>query len=359
MSARPEAQDERLILLGVRDVSKRYQRSSPSTASRCRSTPASPWRCSAPTAPASRHRPDTHPRDRPRSRRGPDRRAGAACGLRPRGAPARHRLRALSGAHRCDRPVRRGERPRRRLGAARGVRPITAQPRARRSRVPADRAGGRAGTLVARLSPAERRLVMIARALVAEPKTMILDEPTAAGSADREADRIVTVLTHLRATGMSIVYISHRMGEITRICDTVLVLRDGRVVMEAAASRRSVSEAVVVGFAAPRAVGRPDAGVEPPPAPGSAAQQPTRSAVPACATARSLEHRSRCGVARSWDSPACSGRAGPRFCEPQRASTRSATARSRSWPAAALGLPTTRSRPAWRCRRIAAARAAC
>jgi ABC-type sugar transport system ATPase subunit len=103
-------------------------------------------------------------------------------------------------------------------------------------------------TLVGRLGQAERRLVMIARALVMNPKTMILDEPTAA-LADREADRIVSVLTELRTGGMSLVYISHRMGEIARTCDAVVVLRDGRVVMRANASPESVRRAVAVGFA--------------------------------------------------------------------------------------------------------------
>jgi ABC-type sugar transport system ATPase subunit len=104
------------------------------------------------------------------------------------------------------------------------------------------------GTLVARLGPAERRLVMIARALVMVPNTMILDEPTAA-LADREAERIVSVLSELGRRGMSLVYISHRMGEIARICGSVVVLRDGHVVMEAPASPESVRRAVEVGFA--------------------------------------------------------------------------------------------------------------
>ncbi len=126
--------------------------------------------------------------------------------------------------------------------------------RSRSSRAAVERVCTRIGldvtpeTLVGRLGPAERRLVMIARALVMDPKTLILDEPTAA-LADREADRIVSVLTELRATGMSLVYISHRMGEIARTCDAVVVLRDGRVVMRADASPESVRRAVAVGFA--------------------------------------------------------------------------------------------------------------
>jgi len=104
-----------------------------------------------------------------------------------------------------------------------------------------------AQTLVRDLSPAAQRLVMICRALVVHPSTLILDEPTAA-LADREADRMVEVLNQLRSEGLSVVYISHRMEEISRLCDTVIVLRNGRVVMTAPASPESVERAVEVGI---------------------------------------------------------------------------------------------------------------
>lgn len=102
--------------------------------------------------------------------------------------------------------------------------------------------------LVKHLNGAERRLVMIARSLVSEPTTLILDEPTAA-LADREADRIVEVLNELRSAGISLVYISHRMGEIERVCDRVVVLRNGRVVMEGPADGETVTRAVALGIA--------------------------------------------------------------------------------------------------------------
>jgi ABC-type sugar transport system ATPase subunit len=101
---------------------------------------------------------------------------------------------------------------------------------------------------VATLSPAERRLVMIARSLVSEPSTLILDEPTAA-LADREAERIAGVLNGLRAEGMSLVYISHRMGEISELCDTIVVIRDGKVLMTSIATPETVEEAVAIGIA--------------------------------------------------------------------------------------------------------------
>lgn len=101
---------------------------------------------------------------------------------------------------------------------------------------------------VAALSPAERRIVMIARSLVASPSTLILDEPTAA-LADAEADRLVQVVNDLRAQGLSVVYISHRMGEISELCDTIVVIRDGKVLLTDVANPESVQNAVAIGIA--------------------------------------------------------------------------------------------------------------
>jgi ABC-type sugar transport system ATPase subunit len=102
--------------------------------------------------------------------------------------------------------------------------------------------------LVSELSPSERRLLMIARGLIGDPRVLILDEPTAALGA-QEADRMVEVLTRLREHGLSMVYISHRMDEITRLCDSVTVLRNGKVVMRDSATPDSVRRAVHVGMA--------------------------------------------------------------------------------------------------------------
>jgi ABC-type sugar transport system ATPase subunit len=99
------------------------------------------------------------------------------------------------------------------------------------------------------LSPAEQRLLMIARGLLDTPRVLILDEPTAALGA-AEAGRMVEVLTDLRAQGLTLVYISHRMEEIAGLCDAVTVLRNGKVVMRDVASAESVKRAVEVGMAA-------------------------------------------------------------------------------------------------------------
>ncbi|WP_188910313.1 sugar ABC transporter ATP-binding protein [Aureimonas endophytica] len=81
---------------------------------------------------------------------------------------------------------------------------------------------------LADLSLAERQLVAIARALGDKPRVLLLDEPTASLSA-AEAERLFAVLDGLRRDGVAIVYISHRTGDLRRLADRALVLRDGRV----------------------------------------------------------------------------------------------------------------------------------
>lgn len=81
---------------------------------------------------------------------------------------------------------------------------------------------------VADLSQSERQMIAIARALSTNPKLLILDEPTSSLS-EKEAERLFSTLEHLRATGVSILYVSHRLHEISRIADRVVVIRDGKL----------------------------------------------------------------------------------------------------------------------------------
>ncbi|WP_158804785.1 MULTISPECIES: sugar ABC transporter ATP-binding protein [unclassified Acidisoma] len=87
--------------------------------------------------------------------------------------------------------------------------------------------------LVSSLRMGERQLVAIAKALAAEARILILDEPTAALSAT-EAEYLFGTVRELRARGVGIIYISHRLEEVPRIADRVTVMRDGGVVGEAA-----------------------------------------------------------------------------------------------------------------------------
>ncbi|HEY8149407.1 MAG TPA: sugar ABC transporter ATP-binding protein [Vicinamibacteria bacterium] len=79
------------------------------------------------------------------------------------------------------------------------------------------------------LRMAEQQLVEIARALGAQARVIIMDEPTAA-LAETEAERLLALVAELRASGVAIVYISHRLPEVLRMADRVTVLRDGAAV---------------------------------------------------------------------------------------------------------------------------------
>lgn len=79
------------------------------------------------------------------------------------------------------------------------------------------------------LSVGERQRIEIIRTLLQNPDLVILDEPTSVLT-PQEADRLFKTLETLKAEGRSILYISHRLEEVKRICDKATVLRQGRVV---------------------------------------------------------------------------------------------------------------------------------
>jgi len=77
------------------------------------------------------------------------------------------------------------------------------------------------------LSPAHKQLVEIARAISLNARILLMDEPTSSLTA-AETDRLFEVIRELKIQGVSIIYISHRLAEVRRVADRVLVLRDGR-----------------------------------------------------------------------------------------------------------------------------------
>ncbi len=83
------------------------------------------------------------------------------------------------------------------------------------------------GVRVARLSVAQQQLVEIAKALALDARLLILDEPTAALGGD-DAARLFGIVDDLRAEGVGFIHISHRLEEVARVGDRVVVLRDGR-----------------------------------------------------------------------------------------------------------------------------------
>ncbi|MEV6447633.1 sugar ABC transporter ATP-binding protein [Amycolatopsis sp. NPDC051716] len=74
-----------------------------------------------------------------------------------------------------------------------------------------------------------QQMVALARAVSTDAKVVIMDEPTSSLE-PREVETLFEVLNRLHAEGIAIVYVSHRMDELYRVCDSVTVLRDGRVV---------------------------------------------------------------------------------------------------------------------------------
>jgi len=94
-----------------------------------------------------------------------------------------------------------------------------------------DRLGARVspGVPCGRMTTAQRQLVEIARAIAGDARIVVMDEPTAALSA-LEAGRLHEVVGELRARGVAVIFISHRLDELARVCDRLVVLRDGRMV---------------------------------------------------------------------------------------------------------------------------------
>jgi L-arabinose transport system ATP-binding protein len=94
-----------------------------------------------------------------------------------------------------------------------------------------------------RLSPAQRQLVEVLRALVFDAKVIAFDEPTSSLS-DHEVDALFALLRRLRAHGVAVMYVSHRMKEIFEVADRVAVLRDGRLVSVRAVDETTEGELV-------------------------------------------------------------------------------------------------------------------
>ncbi len=88
-------------------------------------------------------------------------------------------------------------------------------------------------TPVRRLIVAEKQLVEIAKALSRHARLLIMDEPTATLTPG-ETERLFVLMRKLRADGVTVLYISHKLDEVERITDEIVVMRDGRLVSRAA-----------------------------------------------------------------------------------------------------------------------------
>ena len=108
-------------------------------------------------------------------------------------------------------------------------------------------------TLVEQLSPGEQQLVEIAKALSMDCRILVLDEPTSSLS-PAEAGKLFDVMRGLKESGVSMIYISHRLAEIEEMCDRVVVLRDGERVGEL--NRKSICSDEIVRMMVGRDISR-------------------------------------------------------------------------------------------------------
>lgn len=83
--------------------------------------------------------------------------------------------------------------------------------------------------VVSELTLSEKQLVLLARAVFQNAKYLVLDEPTAPLSVE-ETNRLFEIVRKLQKTGVSIIFISHRLYEIFEICETITILKDGKLV---------------------------------------------------------------------------------------------------------------------------------
>jgi ribose transport system ATP-binding protein len=94
-----------------------------------------------------------------------------------------------------------------------------------------------------RLSVARRQMIEIAKALAAEPRILILDEPSAV-LAGEDLEKLFALIRSLRADGVLVLYVSHRLEEVMEIADRVTVIKDGKIVATKTPAETSEEEIV-------------------------------------------------------------------------------------------------------------------
>ena len=93
------------------------------------------------------------------------------------------------------------------------------------------------------LKVAQRQIVEIARAMMEDAKVLAMDEPTSSLT-PAEFERLALLIAELAGKGVCVIYVSHKMDEVFRVCDTATILRDGKKVADVVMKETSESEVV-------------------------------------------------------------------------------------------------------------------
>jgi ABC-type sugar transport system ATPase subunit len=99
------------------------------------------------------------------------------------------------------------------------------------------------GTILGDLSVSQWQLVAIARVLCLDARVIFMDEPTSALTEDA-VERLFAVIARLKARGVAIAYVSHKMSEIFRVCDRISVMRDGEMIATSARDETSIETVI-------------------------------------------------------------------------------------------------------------------
>ncbi len=97
--------------------------------------------------------------------------------------------------------------------------------------------------IMRKMSVSQRQMVEIAKAVSYNAKIIVLDEPTSSLT-ENEVKKLFSIVDDLRKTGVSFVYISHKMDEVFEICDEVSVLRDGKMIMTKPVKETDMNELI-------------------------------------------------------------------------------------------------------------------
>lgn len=97
--------------------------------------------------------------------------------------------------------------------------------------------------IMRKMSVSQRQMVEIAKAVSYNAKIIVLDEPTSSLT-ENEVKKLFSIVDELRKTGVSFVYISHKMDEVFQICDEVSVLRDGKMIMTKPIKETNMNELI-------------------------------------------------------------------------------------------------------------------